>query len=35
MSEQFQNKNSLEILIVNEFLDNENDDAMIPDSLIL
>ena len=28
MSEQFQNKKSLEILIINEILDNENDDAI-------
>ena len=34
MSEQFQNKKGLEILIVTEILDNENDDAMA-DSLIL
>ena len=34
MSEQIQNKKSLEILIVNEILDNENDDAM-EDSIIL
>ena len=34
MSDQSQNKKSLEILIVNEILDNENDDVM-EDSLIL
>ena len=34
MLEQLQNKKRLEILIVNEILDYENDDAM-EDSLIL